>query len=176
MSAASSCGVTFNSVALATLGALLHKHSGKMELALMQTYLGRSSEHIDMVGSFSVSLPMVLSFAGNPPIGLICREVFNKTVDIMGSMCRQSTHPDSACSICYEYNVLTFPFTEHMLPTNFPRMCDIFFTINHYSDSMHIMVLYDSGMYSEAGIAMLVSVWVESWECFDPAMPISTDC
>jgi len=155
-------GLTANSVLLGTLATCLHELTGDTQFAISQTYAGRQTADMNIVGSFSVPAPILFSF---PAKGLAstCRHAIQATQrslglgvnDLILEACK------TTCNILYEFNDCRPSNLGHSNPL--PVIADFFFTVCLYKDALTVEVLFDDDLYMGVQVESLLAKWVEVW-------------
>ena len=161
---ATDMGITLNSFLLGTLAWVLHDVHEQRRFAISQTYLGRTAEELRAVGSYSVSVPMVFDFSGEPSLQAVCRHVQRETPRILAlDVIVQTTQIPT---VAYELNdvrpIKRLAETKRR-PTSIV-LSDLFFLVNQHSDGYNVMVLYDEGKCDVAWVDGQVERWMGLWQ------------
>jgi hypothetical protein len=171
-SVAAENNLTTNALVLGKLATLIYQESGQPEFAVRQTFLGRSHNQLETVGSFSTQAPIFFSFMDAPDLKATCSHVLQQTQQIMSleDMIIPSAANDlctERCNICYENNDMTqvslaeiglqTPGTATELPF---CICDLFFMITRCSDRVAITAIYRLGIYEETQLREFLSQWI----------------
>jgi hypothetical protein len=164
---AASRGVTLNSILLGTLATHFSNYSGQDTFAIEQTYLGRRSDQLNAVGSFSDSVAVQFTFDDKSSLWSTCRHVFKQTMLTMRSMAAsEGAVPSStACSnVRYELNDMRPQARPKVAHKNTADIsCDLFFLVNEYVDGFATMVVYDVSKFELADVELLLDGWFGVW-------------
>lgn len=153
--------ITLNALLLGSLAWLLHQCLSQRHVAIWQTYLGRSANEMQLVGSYSISTLMV--FPEDLNLEATCRHVQAETQRLLaldGIM--QSTQVPT---VAYELNDLR-PMEQPSEAYRQPQavlLLDLFFFVNQYTDGYSVVVAYDENKHDHLGVDALVKHWIDLW-------------
>ena len=164
--AARSMNLTLNAFLLGSLAWLLYECSGQHRFAVSQTYSGRTMEELQVLGSFSTSLPLAFNFSVSSSLPVACHHVMLETQRLLASdMTLTYVLEELFTTVAWELNdvrPMARPPETKQQSTHFKLKFPLCFMVNQYVDGFTVSVRYHGACYDAAGVDSFVDKWMKT--------------